>query len=592
MSISSNYSDEKEDIEGIQDEPSLRDNSADSTPEKMFTVDEAMNKMGFGPFQVLVTVFCGLLWLADAMELMILSILSPIVKCQWELSSFAEASVTAIVFTGVMLGAVFWGFMNDAIGRKKSLLVVDILVLVFGILSALQISAHDSYLPGYPWLLICRFGVGFTSAGTSQTITYYAEFLPQKGRGIWLIMIAVWWTIGTMFCAALAALVLGVLELNWHWFLGLAALPLAIVLVLFPFVPESARYYLVKGKNEEAMKVIQRVAKINCKKPLSGRLVIQEDKEKEMAQKEVVAFRNGEVSLSDVTLTAFSNNREEVEDGDSGEPAIIACDEETEVRNVSPTTDEFLSDTESSQLLQEEENSGETPTIKKKAVSTLRAVLTQLSPLFAKGMWRTTVLLWFIWFGGAWLYYGAVILTTNLLRYNPHCSRSSLLNETNSTECYELDTGDYVKILWSSAAEIPGLIVTFFVIDLIGRKKTMCIEFILSGGGFLLLLICSSDVVLTLFLFVVRAFVTGVFQVAYVYTPEVYPTKSRALGLGLCNMMARVGGIITPIVADVVYEANDYVCIGLYAGSCIIFAVMAMLLPIETKGRALKDKGN
>lgn len=144
----------------------------------------------------------------------------------------------------------------------------------------------------------------------------------------------------------------------------------------------------------------------------------------------------------------------------------------------------------------------------------------------------------------------------------------------------------------SSAAEIPGLIVTFIIIDTIGRKKTMGIEFVLSAGGFLLLLICASEDVLTAFLFVIRALVTGVFQVAYVYTPEVYPTKSRALGLGLCNMMARVGGIVTPIVADVVYEANDYVCISLYAGSCLIFAVLAMLLPIETKGRALKDKGS
>ena len=120
----------------------------------------------------------------------------------------------------------------------------------------------------------------------------------------------------------------------------------------------------------------------------------------------------------------------------------------------------------------------------------------------------------------------------------------------------------------------------------------MCIEFVLSGSGFLLLLICASDVVLAVFLFFIRAFAFAVFQVVYVYTPEVYPTKSRALGLGLCSTMARVGGIATPIVADVVYEANDYICIILYAGSCLIFAVMAMLLPIETKGRALKDKGS
>ena len=67
------------------------------------------------------------------MELMILAILSPILKCQWDLTSTEEALITSVVSLGVMVGAVFWGFINDLIGRKKSLLVVDILVLVFGI---------------------------------------------------------------------------------------------------------------------------------------------------------------------------------------------------------------------------------------------------------------------------------------------------------------------------------------------------------------------------------------------------------------------------------------------------------------------------
>jgi len=564
----------------------------------VFTVDEAINKMGFGPFQVLITVFCGLLWVADAMELMILSILSPIVKCQWDLSSFAEASVTAVVFIGVLAGAVFWGFLNDLIGRKKSLLLVDIFVLVFGVLSALQISSDDGYLPGYPWLLICRFGVGFSSAGSSQTVTYYAEFLPQKGRGFWLVMIAAWWTVGTMFCAALATLVLGVLQWNWHWFLGLAATPLALVLILFPFVPESARFHLVKGHNEKAMKVIERVARMNCKKPPSGRLVIQEDK-----VHEVVHYKNDEVKLPDVALTHFHSLSDQervasaaIEVSNEDEAAtnipLVAEEDEWVLRSSPIGSEDIISDTESAQLLQDDEEESTDRGVTKKLQSILRNVRGQLSPLFANKMWKTTILLWFIWFGGAWLYYGSVILTTNLIRNDPHCTRSSL-NETNSSsvECYELVTADYVKILWSSAAEIPGLVVTFIIIDIIGRKKSMGIEFLLAVGAYLLLLICASDVVITSFIFITRALVTGAFQVAYVYTPEVYPTKSRALGLGLCNMMARVGGIVTPIFADVVFEANDYVTICLYSASSLVFAVLSMLLPIETKGRPLQDKG-
>ena len=53
----------------------------------------------------------------------------------------------------------------------------------------------------------------------------------------------------------------------------------------------------------------------------------------------------------------------------------------------------------------------------------------------------------------------------------------------------------------------------------------MAIELVLAAGGFLLLFVCASKVVLV-FLFIFRAFVTGVIELAYLYTPEVYPTRS------------------------------------------------------------------
>ena len=56
---------------------------------------------------------------------------------------------------------------------------------------------------------------------------------------------------------------------------------------------------------------------------------------------------------------------------------------------------------------------------------------------------------------------------------------------------------------------------------------------------------------LTVFLFVCRALIAGAFQALYVYTPEVYPTRVRALGLGMSSTVGRIGGIISPYIAQV-----------------------------------------
>ncbi len=55
---------------------------------------------------------------------------------------------------------------------------------------------------------------------------------------------------------------------------------LFLVMPLFLLVPESARYYLVKGKTEQVQKVIERIAFYNCKKPPKCKIVTLEEKQR------------------------------------------------------------------------------------------------------------------------------------------------------------------------------------------------------------------------------------------------------------------------------------------------------------------------
>ena len=116
----------------------------------------------------------------------------------------------------------------------------------------------------------------------------------------------------------------------------------------------------------------------------------------------------------------------------------------------------------------------------------------------------------------------------------------------------------------------------------------MALEFIVYAIFVFLLCICTGRVVMTMFLFVARGFISGAFQTAYVYTPEVYPTSMRSIGLGMCSTMARIGAILAPFNSQVVLNYSVYGAISIYGCVALAAAGASLLLPIETRGREMK----
>ena len=169
-----------------------------------YTVDQAIEKLGFGPFQLVTFLICNLTWFTTVAEQIILSVLTPAVKYQWLLSSNEEAIITAITFVGFSFGSIFWGIMADNFSRKKAIFGTNLVTLIFGVLSALKLTSNDARLPGYPLMLLCRFGVGFGSSRAAIDSTYYTEFLPLKKRAICTVLVLIGLNFGIIFVAAFA----------------------------------------------------------------------------------------------------------------------------------------------------------------------------------------------------------------------------------------------------------------------------------------------------------------------------------------------------------------------------------------------------
>lgn len=83
-----------------------------------YTLDEALSAIGFGKFQFIVLAYSGLGWVAEAMEMMLLSFVGPAIQPEWGLSSSQESLISTVAFAGMLIGAYSWGVVSDSYGRK------------------------------------------------------------------------------------------------------------------------------------------------------------------------------------------------------------------------------------------------------------------------------------------------------------------------------------------------------------------------------------------------------------------------------------------------------------------------------------------
>lgn len=173
----------------------------------------------------------------------------------------------SIALLGCLVGAMVSGMMADRYGRKP-LLLVSALIFFF---SAYATGAFSSFI----WFLVARFwgGIGIGIASGLSPM-YIAEVAPTaiRGRlvslnqltivlGILAAQIANWQIADpipeTFTAADICASWNG--QMGWRWMFWGAAFPAVIFILLSCFIPESPRWLAMKGKSNEARKVLTRI---------------------------------------------------------------------------------------------------------------------------------------------------------------------------------------------------------------------------------------------------------------------------------------------------------------------------------------------
>ncbi|NIF83664.1 MFS transporter [Comamonas sp. Tr-654] len=220
------------------------------------SVEKGIQTAGVGKFQYRLFVIFGLVWLADAMQVLSIGFSAPSIAKTFGKTVPEALQTGTFFFIGMLIGAFVFGRLADRIGRRPVLMMAVVIDAFAGVASA--------FAPDFAWLLVLRFITGIGVGGTLPVdYTMMAEFLPSDRRGRWLVLLESFWAVGTIFLAILALVAVYWGEDAWRVIFFVTGLPALIGVVLRFYIPESPMYLNRNGKSEEARKVLQRVAKVN-----------------------------------------------------------------------------------------------------------------------------------------------------------------------------------------------------------------------------------------------------------------------------------------------------------------------------------------
>ncbi|XP_038659852.1 solute carrier family 22 member 2-like [Scyliorhinus canicula] len=152
---------------------------------------------------------------------------------------------------GFMLGTIFLGFGADIYGRKRCFL--------FSVFSTSVAGLAVAFAPNYLWFTIFRILQGLLSkGGWLSAYVLITELVGMKYRRTVGIVNQMCFSFGLIILAAVAHLIPA-----WRNLQLTATIPNFCILTFYWLMPESPRWLLSRKKKEEAMKILQKIAKKN-----------------------------------------------------------------------------------------------------------------------------------------------------------------------------------------------------------------------------------------------------------------------------------------------------------------------------------------
>ena len=218
-------------------------------------VSARLDRLPWSRWHTRIIVALGTSWLLDGLEVTLVGSLSGVLESKNGLS-LTDPQVTAAAttyLTGAVLGAILFGYLTDRLGRKKLFLVT---------LATYSLATMAS---AFSWNLlsfsIFRFLTGLGIGGEYSAINSAVdELIPGKVRGtVDLIVNGTFWVGATIGAVASIFLLHShslPAAMGWRYAFGIGGTLGTAVLVLRLYVPESPRWLMLRGYEQQAGAVV------------------------------------------------------------------------------------------------------------------------------------------------------------------------------------------------------------------------------------------------------------------------------------------------------------------------------------------------
>ena len=167
------------------------------------------------------------------------------------------AIFTSLTTAGMFLGALLGGVIGDKIGRKKSIILFEVIHIISMLVAAIS--------PNMKFLIIDRTIMGF-ALGALLTVLFacYTEYVPSRNRGTWSSRVSFLGNWSYPICSLIAMWLTQIVspEMNWRLQFVIPAILSAIVtLIIWKAFPESPRWLESKGDYVKANEILNEIEK-------------------------------------------------------------------------------------------------------------------------------------------------------------------------------------------------------------------------------------------------------------------------------------------------------------------------------------------